>query len=47
MLSKKKIKLLFLGFSSFNGTLVRFSMEIDDSGFEFDKISLCGIAEAS
>ena len=37
----------FSGFSSFSGTLIRFSIKIDDSGFDFHKISMSGIVEAT
>ena len=34
-------------FFQFCGTLIRFSIKVDDFGFDFDKISLSGIVEAS
>ena len=37
----------FSGFSDFNGTLVRFSIKIDDFGFDVQKISLSGIVVVS
>ena len=37
----------FSGFSDFNGTLVRFSIKIDDFGFDVQKISLSGVLEFS
>ena len=33
----------YLGFSSLNGTLVRFSIKIDEFGFDCHKMSLYGI----
>ena len=49
MLNRKKdfIKLDdFQGFSSLSGNLVRLSIKINYSGFDFHKISLPGIVEA-
>ena len=46
MLSRKKDFIKaddFQTFFSFSGTLARFSIKIDDSGFECHKISLSGI----
>ena len=45
MLSWKKIykNLWHVDFSSFSGTLVRFSIQTDDLGFDFYEISLSDI----
>ena len=47
MLSMKTEFRRYLGFLSFSSTLVRFSIEICDFGFDFHKISLFGIVQAS
>ena len=46
MLSREKVlykNRRFSGFSSFNSTVFRFSITIDDLGYDFHKISLSGI----
>ena len=46
MLNKKKRfykSRRFSGFSTFSDTQVTFLTKIDDFGFDFHKISLCGI----
>ena len=49
MLSRKKdfIKSTIFRFSSFNGTLVRFSIKIDDFGFDIHDISFSVTVEAN
>ena len=37
----------YTGFCRSSGSLVRFSMKIDDFGFDFHKLSLSGIVNAS